>query len=64
MEVVEMATNVIYKVDDRTGPWVDVRRWVDDVVSDHTYKPHPLYFTYLVYFIVGITFGCTKEGSL
>ncbi len=31
-----MATNIIYKLDDRTGPLVEVRRWVDDNVS-HTH---------------------------
>ena len=23
-------TNVVYKVDDRTGPLVDVKKWLDD----------------------------------
>lgn len=49
MEVVEMATNVIFKIDDRTGPWVDVRRWVDDVVSDHAHKT-----TAIVFYVSGI----------
>ena len=32
MEVNESATTVTYKIDDRTGPWVDVRRWIDEQV--------------------------------
>ena len=31
MEVSESATSVTYKIDDRTGPWVDVRRWLEQV---------------------------------
>lgn len=31
MEVNESATSVTYKIDDRTGPWVDVRRWLEQV---------------------------------
>lgn len=30
MEVTTSPTNVVYKVDDRTGPWVKVQRWVSD----------------------------------
>ena len=30
MEVSEAATTVTYKVDDRLGPWVEVRKWMDD----------------------------------
>ena len=30
MEVTVGTTNVIYRVDDRTGPWVKVQRWVSD----------------------------------
>ena len=33
MEVSEAASNVTYKIDDRTGPWIDVKRWMDDQVS-------------------------------
>ena len=33
MEVNEAATSITYKVDDRTGPWVEVRKWMDDQVS-------------------------------
>ena len=32
IEVNEMATNIVYKIDDRTGPIIEVRRWVDDEV--------------------------------
>ena len=27
-------TNVVYKVDDRTGPLVDVKEWLDDQESE------------------------------
>ncbi|XP_065891285.1 replication protein A 32 kDa subunit-like [Dysidea avara] len=30
MEVVEAQTNVIYKVDDRTGPWITVQKWLEE----------------------------------
>ncbi len=30
MEVTTSPTNVVYKVDDRTGPWVKVQRWVSE----------------------------------
>ena len=30
MSVGESQTNVVYKVDDRTGPLVDVKKWLDD----------------------------------
>lgn len=30
MEVVEAQTNVMYKVDDRTGPWIEVRKWLEE----------------------------------
>ena len=30
MSVSESQTNVVYKVDDRTGPLVDVKKWLDD----------------------------------
>lgn len=33
IEVNETATTITYKIDDRTGPWVEVRKWVDDQVS-------------------------------
>ena len=33
MEVNESATTVTYKIDDRMGPWVDVRWWIDEQVS-------------------------------
>jgi len=26
------ATTVMYKVDDCMGPWVDVRRWIDEQI--------------------------------
>lgn len=32
MEVNETATTVTYKIDDRTGPWVEARKWMDDQV--------------------------------
>ena len=30
MEVTTSPTNVVYKVDDRTGPWVKVQKWVSE----------------------------------
>lgn len=30
MEVTTSPTNIIYKIDDRTGPWVKVQKWVSD----------------------------------
>ena len=33
MEVSEAASNVTYKIDDRTGPWIDVKRWMDEQVT-------------------------------
>ena len=30
MSVSESQTNVVYKVVDRTGPLVDVKKWLDD----------------------------------
>ena len=30
VSVNESQTNVVYKVDDRTGPLVDVKKWLDD----------------------------------
>ena len=30
MSVSESQTNVVYKVDNRTGPLVDVKKWLDD----------------------------------
>ena len=30
MSVSEFQTNVVYKVDDRTGPLVDVKKWLDN----------------------------------
>ena len=32
MEVSEAASNVTYKIDDRTGPRIDVKRWMDEQV--------------------------------
>ena len=29
MSVTESQTNVVYKMDDRTGPLVDVKKWLD-----------------------------------
>ena len=34
MEVSEAASNVSYKIDDRTGPWIDVKRWMDEQVRE------------------------------
>ena len=34
MSVSESLTNVVYKVDDRTGPLVDVKKWLDDQESE------------------------------
>ncbi len=30
MEVTTSPTNVVYKIDDRTGPWVKVQKWISD----------------------------------
>lgn len=30
MEVTAGPTNIVYRVDDRTGPWVKVQKWVSD----------------------------------
>ncbi len=30
MEVKESATTMVYILDDRTGPWVKVQRWIED----------------------------------
>ena len=30
LSVIESQTNVVYKVEDRTGPLVDVKKWLDD----------------------------------
>ena len=30
LSVSESQTNVVYKVDNRTGPLVDVKKWLDD----------------------------------
>ncbi len=30
MEVKETATTMVYMIDDRTGPWVKVQRWIED----------------------------------
>ena len=34
VSVSESQTNVVYKVDDRTGPLVDVKKWLDDQESE------------------------------
>ena len=34
VSVNESQTNVVYKVDDRTGPLVDVKKWLDDQESE------------------------------
>ena len=33
MEVAENPTHIVYKIDDRTGPWVKVQRWLEDQES-------------------------------
>ena len=38
MSVSESQTNVVYKVDDRTGPLVDVKKWLDDQESEAELK--------------------------
>ena len=35
MEVSEAPSNVTYKIDDRTGPWIEVKRWMDEQVHAH-----------------------------
>ena len=30
MEVNEGATSLVYRIDDRTGPWIKVQKWVTD----------------------------------
>lgn len=30
MEVKESTTSIVYMIDDRTGPWVKVQRWIED----------------------------------
>ena len=32
VDVVESPTSVLYKIDDRTGPPVDVRKWISEEV--------------------------------
>ena len=34
MSVSESQTNVVYKMDDCTGPLVDVKKWLDDQKSE------------------------------
>ena len=34
VSISESQTNVVYKVDDRTGPLVDVKKWLDDQESE------------------------------
>ena len=34
VSVSESQTNVVYKVDGCTGPLVDVKKWLDDQVSE------------------------------
>ncbi len=34
MEVNESPTNVMYKIDDRSGQWVEVRKWMDENVRE------------------------------
>ena len=36
MEVSEAPSNVTYKIDDRTGPWIEVKRWMDEQVHVYT----------------------------
>ena len=32
VEVIESQTNISYKIDDRTGPLIEVRRWINEEV--------------------------------
>ena len=34
MSVSESQTNVVYKVDDRTGPLVNVKKWLDTLEAE------------------------------
>ena len=34
VSVSESQTNVVYKVDNRTGPLVDIKKWLDDQESE------------------------------
>ncbi len=38
MSVSESQTNVVYKVDERSGPLVDVKKWLDDQESEEELK--------------------------
>ena len=44
MEVNETATTVTYKIDDRTGPWVEARKWMDDQVCVCVCVPDSFFF--------------------
>ena len=56
MEVSEAASNVTYKIDDRTGPWIDVKRWMDEQVT------HSLFFFFFSFFLFTITLqGCIQD---
>ena len=37
VEVTESSTNIAYKIDDRTGPLIEVRRWISDVIFSLSY---------------------------
>ena len=53
MEVSEAASNVTYKIDDRTGPWIDVKRWMDEQVC----------VCDLFFFCVAKFLGCYKQNK-
>ena len=46
MEVSEGPTNVTYKIDDRTGAWLEVKRWMDQQV--HYMYVHTCIFMYSI----------------
>lgn len=54
MEVNESPTNMMYKIDDRTGPWVEVRKWMDENVSVllNAFVPHAVIFGYRNYMYI------------
>ena len=39
VDVVESPTSVLYRIDDRTGPPVDVRKWI----SEEVHRRHQVY---------------------
>ena len=48
MEVNESPTNMMYKIDDRTGPWIEIRKWMDEQVTVMTQPAiYPIFLIYL-----------------